>query len=77
MNTVIPKTTNTGLFNSVCKETRSVNTEVITHNPLGKVKMSALMPALKVIAFDWGLKLSRSHDRLVAFRILKNSVIKN
>lgn len=84
MKAIIPNTINTGLFDNITWQatkdgnlTRPVNTEIITHQPLGKVKMSALIPALKVIAADWGLKLSRSHDRLVAIRILKNSVIKN
>lgn len=84
MKTIIPNTIGTGLFENTPWQVtkngniiRPVNTEVISHQPLGKIKMSALMPALNVIATDWGLKLSRSHDRLVAFRILKNSITKN
>lgn len=44
---------------------------------LNKTKMSSLMPVLNWIAKDWRLNLSKTHDRTVAFRILKNSVIKN
>lgn len=56
---------------------QNIKTEVMPHQTLGKTKMSALMPVLNWISKDWGLNLSRTHDRLVAFRILKNSVIKN
>ena len=56
---------------------RPLDTEVVTFQPLNKVKMSALIPALKVIALDWKLNLSKTHDRNVALRILKNSVSKN
>ena len=59
---------------------RAINTEVmpgIQATNLPKTKMSALMPVLNWIAKDWKLNLSRSHDRKVAFRILKNSVINN
>jgi hypothetical protein len=59
---------------------RVINTEVmsgIQATNLPKTKMSALMPVLNWIAKDWKLNLSRTHDRTVAFRILRNSVIKN
>ena len=56
---------------------RPLDTEIIPYQPINKVKMSALIPALKVIAADWKLNLSKTHDRTVALRILKNSVIKN
>ena len=59
---------------------RAINTEVmpgIQATNLPKTKMSALMPVLNWIAKDWKLNLSKTHDRKVAFRILKNSVINN
>jgi hypothetical protein len=84
---IIPVDSEKGMFAGVpyvAKEdgslARVINTEVmpvIQATNLGKTKMSALMPVLNWIAKDWKLNLSRTHDRKVAFRILKNSVIKN
>lgn len=44
---------------------------------IGKQKVSFLLPSLKIIAEQWGLKLYRPHDFKVARRILTNSVKKN
>ena len=84
---IIPVDSDKGMFAGVpyvAKKdgslSRVINTEVmpgIQATNLGKTKMSALMPVLNWIAKDWKLNLSRSHDRKVAFRILKNSIIKN
>ncbi len=54
---------------------RPLNTEVLPHFKLTK---SSLMPVLNWIEKDWSLDLSASsHDRTVAFRILKNSIKNN
>lgn len=84
---IIPVDSDKGMFAGVpymAKEdgslVRVINTEVlpvIQATSLGKTKMLALMPVLNWIATDWRLNLSRTHDRTVAFRILRNSVIKN
>jgi len=56
---------------------RPIDTELITHVTLEKSKMSSLIPVMNYIAKDWGLNLSKSHDLMVANRILVNSVKKN
>ena len=81
---IIPIDSEKGMFAGVPyvatpegKLIRSIDTEVMPSVTLKKTKMSALMPVLDWIEKDWGLDLTQTHDRTVAFRILKNSVIKN
>ena len=84
---IIPIDSDKGMFAGVpyvAKEdgslSRPINTEslpVIQATNLGKTKMTTLMPVLNWIAKDWKLNLSKTHDRTVAFRILRNSVVKN
>lgn len=56
---------------------RPIDTEVLNHITLEKSKVTGLMPVMNFIAKDWGLNLSKSHDRKVCDRILKNSIKKN
>jgi hypothetical protein len=56
---------------------RVVNTEVMPHVTINKSKLQSLKPVLDWIQADWGLNFSKTHDRKVAMRILRNSVIKN
>lgn len=56
---------------------RPIDTEVLTHITFEKSKVTSLMPVMNFIAKDWGLNLSKKHDRAVAERILKNSIKKN
>ena len=57
---------------------RIIDTEILPTMPsINKTKMPSLMPVLDWIAVDWKLNLSKTHDRKVAMRILRNSVKKN
>ncbi len=56
---------------------RPIDTEVLTHITLEKSKVTGLMPVMNFIAKDWGLNLSKEHDKIVAKRILINSIKKN
>lgn len=56
---------------------RPIDTEVLTHITLEKSKMTGLIPVMNFIAKDWGLNLSKEHDKAVAKRILINSIKKN
>jgi len=43
----------------------------------GKVKLTDMLPALKIAALQFGLKLNRPHDLCIAIRICNNSVKNN
>ncbi len=54
-----------------------IDTEIIKHVDIKKSKVTALMPVLNYIAKDWSLNLSRTQDKVVANKILVNSIKNN
>lgn len=52
--------------------------DTLSNTPFSKCKLlSEMLPALKVIAKDYGFNLNRPHNMRVAIRIASNSVKNN
>lgn len=51
--------------------------DTLSKTPFGKCKVTAMLPALKIAAMQFGLKLNTPHGMRVAIRICANSVVKN
>lgn len=44
---------------------------------IGKTKVSALLPVMLLVASEWGLNLTKTHDWNVCRRIVENSIQNN